>query len=281
MAPTPSHVARAAVDLPPHIVGVDFSGAGQAGRKVWVTLAQPAGDNLRVTDVRRAAGLPGGAAARTPALAALVAWLRAMGPAAVGLDFPFGLHRSLVPERSLRAFVAAFRAHYADAQAFRVAMRAAGRSERDLKRACDLEARTPFAPHNLRVYRQTWHGIAEVLAPLCAAGACLLPMEPPQPGRLWLLEACPASALKARDWYHPYKGRGATHREARAELLRRVEAEGVAVPRSRRAALLDDAEGDALDSVLCTWIAWRAVRDPAALLPPLSAEHGVEGYVYA
>jgi Protein of unknown function (DUF429) len=265
---------------PPRVVGVDFSGAEQAGRKIWVCLAEPGPAGLRVHSVIRAQHLPGGAAARAPALAALVAWLQGLGACAVGLDFPFGLHRDLVPERSLEAFVAAFPARYVSPRAFRAACRYAG-DERGLRRRCDTEARTPFAAHNLRLYRQTWHGIAEVLAPLCRAGARLLPQQTPLPGRPWLLETCPASALKGHGWYGPYKGRSAAHRAARATLLERVAAEGVALPRALSAPLLDDVEGDALDALLCAWIAWRAVRDPALLMPHLAPEHRVEGYVYA
>lgn len=278
--------ARAAAlpPLPPWVVGVDFSGAEQAGRKIWVTLAEPSAERLQVRELRRAEALPGGAAARAPALAALVAWLQGLGACAVGLDFPFGLHRELVPERTLLECVAAFPARYLDPRAFRAACRCAG-DERALRRRCDNEARTPFAAHNLRLYRQTWHGIAEVLGPLCRAGARLLPQQAPleraQPGRPWLLETCPASALKRQGWYRPYKGRTAAHRAVRAALLGRVLGEGVALPRALRAPLLADPEGDALDSLLCAWIAWRAVRDPALLLPPWRPEHGVEGYVYA
>jgi len=266
--------------LPPRVVGVDFSGAVQAGRKIWVTLAEPAGAALHVRDVRRAEALPDGGAGRARALAALVDWLLGLGPGAVGLDFPFGLHWDLVPERTLAAFIAAFPLRYPTPEAFRSACWYAG-GERALKRRCDVEARTPFAAHNLRLYRQTWYGIAEVLGPLCRAGARLLPQEPAHPGRLWLLETCPASALKQRGWYGPYKGRTPAHRRARAALLRHVQAEGVAVPPRLRAGLLSDAQGDALDSVLCAWIAWRAVRDPALLRPSLAPEHRVEGYVYA
>jgi Protein of unknown function (DUF429) len=266
--------------FPPRVAGVDFSGAEQAGRKIWLALAEPCGLHLAVGEVCRAERLPGGAAARAPALAALVAYLRSLGACAVGLDFPFGLHWDLVPERSLGAFIAAFPARYPSPRVFRAACRYAG-GERALRRRCDVEARTPFAAHNLRLFRQTWHGIADVLVPLHAAGACLLPQEPPRAGRLWLLETCPASALKARGWYRPYKGRSPAHRRARAALLARLEREGVQVPGRLRRPLLDDAEGDALDSVLCAWIAWRAVRDPHALRPRLQPEHRVEGYVYA
>lgn len=265
---------------PERILGLDFSGAVDAGRGIWLAEGQADGSRLRVTDCRRAADLPGGGAAREPALAALRQYLSGLGAYAIGMDFPFSLHRSLVPERTLVELLAVFAERYPTPEIFREACRAAG-SERALKRRCDLEARTPFAPHNLWLYRQTWHGIAALLAPLSAGGARILPVETPLGQKPWLLETCPASALKAAERYVPYKGRTSGHRAGREAILDWLEAGGVSLESGvRRDTLLDDAGGDALDSVICAWIVWRAVNDPGRLLPALGPEHLVEGYVY-
>ena len=262
------------------ILGLDFSGAVDAGRAIWLAEGHAEGEGLRVTDCRRAADLPGGGTAREPALSALRQYLSGLGFYAIGMDFPFSLHRSLVPEHTLAELLVAFAGRYPTPQAFRAACRAAG-SERELKRRCDLEARTPFVAHNLRVYRQTWHGITALLAPLSAQGARILPVQQPLGQHPWLLETCPASALKAAGRYIPYKGRTQAHRAAREAIVAWLEAGGVSWGGGvRPSRVLDDAGGDALDSVICAWIAWRAVSDPARLFPTLGPEQQVEGYVY-
>lgn len=272
---------------PSRILGLDFSGAKHAGRAIWLAECRKEEGGLRVTACRPAAQLPGGARAREPALAALRNYLAGLGRYAIGMDFPFSLHRSLVPERTLAQLLAAFAGRYPSPEAFRAACRQGGGpgSERALKRKCDEDARTPFAPHNLRLYRQTWHGITKLLAPLSADGARILPMEKPEgksPGQKpWLLETCPASALKAAGMYPSYKGRSSAQRFAREDILAWLEAGGVSLESGGlRSVLLDNAGGDALDSVICAWITWRAVNDPARLFPTLSPEHRVEGYVY-
>lgn len=269
------------VPVPPRILGLDFSGAAQAGRHIWLTWAGPRGSYLQVTRCLPAADLPGGGPEREQALAALVAHLRGSGSFVAGCDFPFGLHVSLVPEADFAAFLRAFPGRYPDAANFLAACRFAGR-ERALKRDCDLEARTPFAPHNLRVYRQTYHGIRDVLLPLVeGAGAVVVPLQTPVAGRPWLLETCPASALKRYGRYRPYKGRTPAHRAVRASLLAWLVAEGVRVPGGAlRQHYLDDVNGDALDSLIAAWIAWHAVAREETLLPPLSAAQRIEGYVY-
>ncbi|MEE8433246.1 MAG: DUF429 domain-containing protein [bacterium] len=272
---------------PSRILGLDFSGAADAGRAIWLAEGRAEADGLRVTDCRPAEALPGGGTAREPALAALRQYLSALGHYAIGMDFPFSLHRSLVPEGSLAEFLAAFPGRYATPEIFREACRKVTGvgSERVLKRRCDLEARTPFAPHNLRVYRQTWYGITALLAPLSVGGARILPVQKPEEKspsqKPWLLETCPASALKAAGRCVPYKGRTIAHRAGREAIVDWLEAGGVSWGNGvRRSALLDDAGGDALDSVICAWIAWRAVSDPGRLFPAPGPEQRVEGYVY-
>ena len=96
-----------------------------------------------------------------------------------------------------------------------------------------------------------------------------------------LLETCPASALKAAGMYLSYKGRSPAHRTARKKILGLLEEGGVSLENGGlRSVLLDNAGGDALDSVICAWIAGRVVSDPGRLFPALRPEHRVEGYVY-
>lgn len=69
--------------------GVDFSGARDAGRKVWVASGTMEGGVLRVEDCRRGDSLPGGGRDIARCLPALVEFIEGERTAGVGLDFPF------------------------------------------------------------------------------------------------------------------------------------------------------------------------------------------------
>ncbi len=263
------------------VYGVDFSGAADAGRRIWIAEgAEPRGA-LHIEACYRAEDLPGSGRQRDQALSALRDLIQQEGHTAFGLDFPFGLPRALPKEATWEDFVRAFPQRYAAARKFRSGCRAAARG-RELRRATDREARTPFAAYNLRIYRQTFFGIRDLLAPLVVKqSACVLPMQPALPGKPWIIEICPASLLKREGLYFPYKGTARTHRAARARIVEHFEHRGALVqaPATRR-TILTDANGDALDSVLAALATARALRNPAGLFPTDSVSYALEGYVY-
>jgi hypothetical protein len=200
---------------------------------------------------------------------------------AFGLDFPFGLPGDMVKEDTWEDFIRAFSNGYTSPEEFREKCRtAAGGSE--LKRVTDAESHTPFSPYNIRLYRQTYYGIRDVLAPLVREGlACVLPMQEARPDRPWVLEICPASTLKGEKLYQPYKGRELAHRQGRERVLEAIEAMAfLSIPSWLRSAILDDRGGDALDSVLAAFAVFRTLRDPECLAPGGNTVYGVEGYVY-
>lgn len=140
-----------------------------------------------------------------------------------------------------------------------------------------------FVPYNLRLYRQTYFGLRDVLYPLVRDGrASVLPMQRAQPDRAWLLEICPASTLKREGMYWPYKGKMDEHRTARASILERLEATGtLSIPAPAvRSAVLEDRGGDALDSVIAALAAFRALRAPAFPGVEGNDAYVLEGYVY-
>jgi len=244
------------------VYGVDFSGAADAGRRLWVTRAKQSPRRLRVETCVPGRSLPGSGKDRPACLAALRSLIAAAPRAAVGLDFPFSLPAALLGDQPWVEFVLCFAERFSTPQAFRRAcLRQAG--GREWKRETDRENRTPFSPYNLRLYRQTYYGVRDVLAPLVRGElADVLPMQPAEPLRPWLLEICPASTLKVRGLYTPYKGRSAAHRAARAGILDALEtADGLrfAEPAARQTAL-EDAGGDALDSMIAALATGRALR---------------------
>ncbi len=219
---------------------------------------------------------------RATALPALVRHLRGLGPAIVGCDFPFSLPERFVAPDDWRGFVIGFPGRYRTAEAFRDSCRTAT-GGREVRRLCDVEAKVPFGAWNLRLYRQTWHGIAELLRPLLLAGdVAVLPMDPPDENRLWLAEICPASFLKRIKLYAPYKGRAAAHGAMRTEILSRLVADRLlAAPEPAvERIVLDDPGGDALDAVIAAVATWRNWREGVLAGSARNSTEAVEGRVY-
>jgi len=212
----------------------------------------------------------------------LRAFIVGEGACAVGLDFPFGLPASLVGARTWEEFVLAFGDRYCSPERFRTAcLTAAG--GRELRRVGDARSRAPFSPYNMRVYRQTYYGVRDVLGPLVRGRlACVLPMQPPLPGKPWVMEVCPASTLKRMSLYRPYKGAMRDRYMAREGILAGMEkacALSIA-SQALREMVLCDAQGDALDSVVAALATFRAVRSLAGPGVSTRGEEALEGHVY-
>ncbi|MFQ5521150.1 MAG: DUF429 domain-containing protein [Candidatus Methylomirabilia bacterium] len=267
---------------PRKVYGVDFSGAVDAGRKTWVAGGVIERNAFRIEGLGPAAALPGSGRNRDQCLPALREFIERQQACVFGLDFPFGLPRELLAEASWEEFVLAFSRRYHSPEEFRSAcLKAAGGSE--LKRVTDRDRKTPFSAYNIRLYRQTYFGIRDVLHPLVLHRlACVLPMQTPQPERPWILEICPASVLKQANLYAPYKGATDSHRARRARILEEImETQNLLVDSTRCSVVLDDRGGDALDSIVAALAGFRALQSGAALTAPTHTAYTLEGYVYA
>lgn len=162
--------------LPQRVYGVDFSGAKKAGTRIWIASATIAGETLEIEDCCQAKDLPGSAVERDQCLDALRYFISAQKTCSLGLDFPFGLPKKVVRANSWEEFVLSFGNHYLDPEQFReICWVAAGNCEE--RRDTDRISQTPFSPYNRRLYRQTYYGIRDVLAPLVRDQlVCVLPM---------------------------------------------------------------------------------------------------------
>jgi hypothetical protein len=269
-----------ASSAPRQIYGVDFSGAAQAGKKIWLAQGVIEEEAWSIEACYRGADLPGSSVGRDRCLAALRDFISGAGASAFGLDFPFGLPGQLLKERRWEDFVLSFAERYTSPEAFRQACRASA-TGKELRRVTDKESRTPFSPYNLRLYRQTYFGIGDVLAPLVREGmACILPMQPATPGRPWVIEICPASTLRRAGLNGLYKGVRQEHYAARARILEELERSvPLTIPAALRSTILDDNEGDALDSVVAAVAVWRALRSESPTVGD-NAAYTLEGYVY-
>jgi len=266
------------------IYGVDFSGALDAGNKIWVAKGSIRANALRIETCCRARDLPGSGSHRDSCLAALVELVRKEEACVIGLDFPFGLPRNLVEESNWDEFVLSFPDRHPGPDRFRARCRATSRRP-ELKRLTDRKSKTPFSVYNLRLFKQTYFGIRNVLFPVVSQRlGCVLPMQEPVPDIPWIVEVCPASTLKQWDMKGSYKRRTADHCRMRLRILDKIKSTGLlSIPSADlQSRITDNWQGDALDSVIAAFATFRALRDLASLPNRESANYptyAVEGYV--
>jgi hypothetical protein len=261
------------------VVGVDFSGAAEAGGKIWIALGIPETNRLTIEGCLQAKDLPQSSASRGDALGALMRLVARSPDILFGFDFPFSLPQTMIAADSWVEFATTFGATYPTDSTFLDACRAASPG-REMRRRTDRDAQTPFAPYNLRVYRQTYYGIRDVLGPLAASGVCVLPMMDRRDESPWVIEICPASTLKLLGLYKSYKHKTDAHRDQRATILQALEQYGVVIESPvLRERVLADANGDALDSVIAAYGTWRTLQRPDLLTAKTVLER-LEGRVY-
>jgi hypothetical protein len=259
-------------------IGIDFSGGINAGRKIWIASGHVENDALLIDTCVRGEALPDSSRERAVCLAALRTFIRSAGEVLIGLDFPLSLPAELMNGQTWLQFIRTFAERFATPQDFRQAcMRAA--HGRELKRRTEIETKAPFSPYNLRLYRQTYYGLREVIAPLVRDRSVRLqPMQSNRSGVPSLIEICPASTLKQMDWYRPYKGRSIEQRAARLMIWRSLPREGVQLAGLLKPIVLADPEGDALDSILAAWAAFRSL--PQLVQVQRDPLYRREGYVF-
>ncbi|MEX0808124.1 MAG: DUF429 domain-containing protein [Dongiaceae bacterium] len=264
------------------VFGVDFSGAQNAGRLIWIAegVINPFGQ-LAITSCRTALDQLGCHRDRDAVHAALAHWIAQQGSVAIACDFPFSLPKQLVSQTSWHEFVRSFPAIYPNGRAFQQACRLMT-NRKEHKRATDVDAKTPMSPYNERLFPQTYAGIANVLAPLIGRVA-IAPFDEPDPAKPLVIETCPASSLKAlsidhRHYKETKKDKAADCRQGRVRILDRLIAEGlVLIPNALRPSIIENKGGDALDAVI-------AALGAAASLPQIENrvgyDHPIEGWVY-
>jgi hypothetical protein len=260
------------------IYGVDFSGGADAGRKIWLAAGRVENDTLIIDACFPGEALPDSSRERETCLAALRVFMAQSGEAIFGLDFPLSVPQAVFADQTWLHFIRTFAQRFPSPQEFRRQSFLAAHGH-ELKRPTDVESKTPFSPYNLRLYRQTYYGLRDVIGPLVIDRVVrVLPMQSPRDDQPWLIEICPASTLKRLELYVPYKGKTDRYRAARTTILAALTARGpVRLSRAIRSAVLDDPEGDALDSVIAALAVFRAAHQTGFSVP---ARYRREGFVF-
>ncbi|MBL0276667.1 MAG: DUF429 domain-containing protein [Anaeromyxobacter sp.] len=251
------------------VVGIDWSGAADASRKVWAAtiVLHPSGPRLE--SVRRPFSERGPEAVSS----VLGTWLSRGEYDVAGLDFCFGLEASHLSRLGLPT-EGPSRLGREVARAFCTPeeLRAAVVTEK--KRDTDEKSDAPFAPTNLRMYKQTYWG----LRALAETPATLPPWS--FAGDRVVVEVLPAAVARWLGCTSTYKGRGEVAKNQRKDLLARLSsATGMAVGPDDAKQIVEDEEGDACDAVLAALAAASAWAASFSGAPPSAAASG-EGWIY-
>ena len=190
------------------------------------------------------------------------------------IDAPFGLALETLTDAGVEhdwRTMATWMRDYGSPRSWRHELRTVTRKE--LKRACDRAERTPMAPMNLRVFKQTWTLICEVLLPLAEEGVRIEPVaNAGRYAKVVVCEGCPSSVLQRFDWPHRgYKGAGAPPKVVRSEIVAKLKTVGMTVSDALAKEAIADEEGDLLDAMLL-------VTPPPMTVVPREAL--VEAWVY-
>ena len=252
------------------VVGIDWSGAADAPRKVWAATIVFGAGVPRLEAIRRPFS-EGGAEGVS---AALGNWLSSEAYDVAGLDFCFGLERGHIVSLCLPTGGPALLGQsLANSYRSPEALRKAVGAER--KRVTDQERGAPFAPTNLRMYKQTYWG----LRAMSGATAAVPPWR--FVGARVVVEVLPAAVAKWLGCTTSYKGRGEEPKRRRSDIVALIKASTrMAVNDADAREIVEDEEGDACDAVLAALAAasaWAAAFAGA----PASASASGEGWIYS
>ncbi|MEQ9455157.1 MAG: DUF429 domain-containing protein [Phycisphaeraceae bacterium] len=259
-------------------IGIDFSGAMDAGQRLWITVAWWSGASrcLTVESVRSACEELACDPSPADTFPALVDFLKSNHDAIVAVDAPLSLPLPVMTS-GWNQTVLASPSRFPAPESLRQELG-------ETKRQTDRETRTPMAPGNLRLYRQTYAAIVHVLHPLLTARAArVFPMMSIRPDQPTLIEACPASAIKHAAscdqlTLAPYKGRTSGHIEQRRRIFNWLHTQiNLDLSPKEQRIILEDQGGDALDSLICTALAAGALSEFGQ---PQSEIHSREGRVF-
>jgi len=266
-------------------IGIDFSGAKDAGRRIWIAEGTiGAGGSFALERCMPVFQRLNCGKQREVALPVLTEWIAEQNDAVIGCDFPFSLPLCALGDSDWHSFARGFLNVHPSAPAFRAAMRQrhATAVAKEPKRKTDGpdEAATPWNPWNIRLYWQTHAGLGSVLAPLIGRTA-IVPFDAAIAGKPLIVETCPASSLKKLGLYRKhssYKGRKDACRVARSALLDALlRRKLVTLKPILRKHIIEDKGGDALDAVIA---ALGAAASLSQTENRVGYDHPIEGWVY-
>jgi hypothetical protein len=267
---------------PTRVLGLDWSGAQNAAAKIWGCIFEERPEDTsnvivyldRPLDVHTP---------RCDVPEALALWLQQQDFSLAGFDFCFGLHRNhasnfYLPQPSGRRPPLLYGACLKAMTPEQFRQQAA----KEMKRSTNKIAAAPFAPTNLRMYKQTYLGLL-LLAALRTNQDSFLPWDAVDIDRRLVIEVLPANVQR---WLDPsrksYKGGSLSSKTQRAFLLSSLE--NHANIRFGQANMHDriicDREGDALDAIFAAVAAQRARKTDFVIQKEHHNDALLEGWIF-
>lgn len=252
-------------------IGVDWSGAQNAGQKIWVATVQWCPETLPtvLSIVRPFQQMTPHEVAKH-----FASWLSKLKFNVVGLDFCFGVLKpqqiSGMPNGSAAVVGAFVRENYATPDAFREAFAP------ESKRITDRLRNSPFAPTNLRMYKQVYWGLRS----LAGVSSPILPWTAARDGLV--VEILPALLARCLAPGQQYKGTTAEACEGRKEIVTSLcEGLMLQITPELKKQMVDDAEGDMIDAVLAALEAGMAWQSGFVIPEKYRNDALREGWIYS
>ncbi|KAF5083379.1 hypothetical protein DSECCO2_90340 [anaerobic digester metagenome] len=245
------------------IFGLDFSAAADPGEKIWISKGHLKKDEIVLEYTESAKALWGNLVSKEDYYTKIRDLVLENPSGVFGMDFSFNLPKECRAGATWKDFICSIRRNFLNAEDFRAhCLKMTGGREK--RRKVELDMGAPLSPYNLWIYKQTYHGMRDILSPLMDS-ASIVPYTKALTERPWILEVYPGLILKERDLYIPYKGTGhnkSTKSQNRELIVDEVTSKSVdgldlKVDESFIAKMKENSGGDALDSFMALLVTYR------------------------
>ncbi|WP_424014783.1 DUF429 domain-containing protein [Halorubrum xinjiangense] len=263
----------------PDVVGIDFSGAKNAGKHIWISTGTESSGVLQISNCEKASDFFAVKNDKRKIFTELVDWIDSLNNTTIGIDFPFGVPEIIAEvvfdAKSWLKFVDS--SHWSGLTPDRFRQQCVNFSKSELR---DTDAmHRADCPHSIRIYKQTFHGIRDILKPLIQRGVSIAPMV--NRGNTTVLETYPAATLARENGLFAtrYKSRASTRdrRKHNVHALSNLSDLDISsVPRNK---IIDNKGGDAMDSLVASLATFRASTNSSPF--NVSPQNLIEGHIYA
>lgn len=262
------------------ILGIDFSGAQDAGRHIWITEGTVQQGTLDISTCEQATAYFNCSADQDTVYQNLVDMIDQKQNATIGIDFPFAIPEVAINvvfnENRWDNFAESQRWSNLDPENFRD----------QCTNMCHNELRDTDAihradcPHSIRVHKQTYYGISEILEPLLQRNVSVAPLINTN-RNVTVLETYPAATLARENnlFASRYKTRSSTKDRRRHNVQELAQHPNLNLSNISTRKIIDNTAGDALDSMVAALATFDASHNSSPF--SVTPVNPIEGHIFA